>query len=439
MSGPKKHALARTARNQITLLLVATIILLGVVWILSDLIDFQRDIKDRREQFLNNRKALLKSEVQGAIQYIDFMRNQTETRLKENIRQRVYEAHAIAANLYRRHRRDKAPEEIQHMVREALRPIRYSQARGYYFATNLNGVEELFADRPEMEGENLLEFRDTQGQFVIRDMIALARDQGEGFYTYYWTKPNEEGDGFPKIAFVKRFEPFNWLIGTGEYIDDVRADIQREVLDWIEKIRFGRDGYLFVNRFDGMSLAGPGRGHNHIGLTDPNGVQVVRELINQARAGGGFVSYVMPRIENKKAAPKLSYVEPVPDWGWCVGSGVYVDEIEDEIQARTLVVQKAIIVHTVLIGVVLVLVFFMARLLSGRLRIRAPRCEGYVVCGTGNAGRVGQPHGRSPPAGRGGPVGFPGELPGPVRPRPGHVPVHRSFQQSDHPVQPDPG
>ena len=40
---------------------------------------------------------------------------------------------------------------------------------------------------------------------MIRDMIALVEEKDEGFYEYTWTKPEREGEGFPKIAFVKRF------------------------------------------------------------------------------------------------------------------------------------------------------------------------------------------------------------------------------------------
>ena len=48
-------------------------------------------------------------------------------------------------------------------------------------------------------------------KFVIKDMIALAQDKGEGFYSYTWTKPGEEGKDFEKIAYIKYFKPFKWF------------------------------------------------------------------------------------------------------------------------------------------------------------------------------------------------------------------------------------
>ena len=100
----------------------------------------------------------------------------------------------------------------------------------------------------------MLNTRDTRGAYVIRDMIELVRREGEGYYQYTWTKPNVQGKDFRKIAFIKYFAPFVGFIGTGEYLDDVEQDIQKEVLDRISKIRFGKEGYVFVVNYEGVTL-----------------------------------------------------------------------------------------------------------------------------------------------------------------------------------------
>lgn len=71
------------------------------------------------------------------------------------------EAHEIVMNLYREYGNTLSPPELKKIVKDALRPIRFSEGKGYYFATRMDGVEILFADRPEMEGKNLLDMRDT--------------------------------------------------------------------------------------------------------------------------------------------------------------------------------------------------------------------------------------------------------------------------------------
>ena len=281
--------------------------LVGYFWIINEYERFNEEEVTLRVDYVKTQENLIKNETDKVIDYIEYKKSQAETRLKQNIRNRTNEAHDIATNLYNQHRATKNPDELKKIIKDALRPIRYNNQRGYYFITRLDGVEILFADRPEMEGLNLIDMKDTHGKFVIRDMIEVINESGEGFYRYTWTKPNEAGKDFPKIAFIKHFEQFNWLIGTGEYLDDVINDIQQEVLARIENITFGDDGYIFAGRWDGLSLSGPAKGRNMIDITDMNGVKIVRELIKAAKSGGGYVSYVMPQFNSNATFNKLSY------------------------------------------------------------------------------------------------------------------------------------
>ncbi len=167
---------------------------------------------------------------------------------------------------------------LENMVKDALRPIRFNQGRGYYFATRLDGIEMLFADRPEMEGRDMSAVMDLEGRYVVPDMIAIVKTAGEGYYRYLWTKPGHPDKGFPKIAFVKLFEPFNWLIGTGDYLDEVEAEIKAEVVDRLESVQFGTDGYIFAGGYDGVSVMGPVKGRSMLASQRCRGCQ------NRARA-----------------------------------------------------------------------------------------------------------------------------------------------------------
>lgn len=336
----------RYGLNTLFLVVVISVSLLiitavGTIFVYSEYVDFKKTLVRTEGDFIRMKRQTLKDEVEKALDYIEFKKAKTEERLKSSIRDRTYEAYALASHIYAENKSDLPQSRIEELVRESLRPIRFNRGRGYYFATRLNGVEELFADRPEMEGLNLLDMRDTTGKFVIKDMIELARRDGEGFYRYTWSKPGQQGGGFPKIAFIKYFEPFDWFIGTGEYLDDVEKDIQQEVIERIEKIRFGTDGYIFMGTMEGVSLAGPAKGRNMLEVTDAHGVKIVRELIEAARAGGGYVHYTMPPLEGNMPAPKISYAVSVDEWGWYLGGGIYAGEIESLLEGeRTTLYQR---------------------------------------------------------------------------------------------------
>ena len=329
-----KYGITETFLYSMVILAVVSVVLVGYFWIRNEYERFKKEEITLREEYIDGQKSLIKHETDQVIDYVEFKISQAETRLKQTITNRTHEAYDIAVNLYNQHRETKNPAELKKIITDALRPIRYNNQRGYFFITRLDGVEILFADHPEMEGKNLIDMQDSQGKLVIRDMIAITRESGEGFYRYTWTKPNKTGKDFPKIAFIKRFEAFDWLIGTGEYLDDVVYDIQQEVLARIENISFGEDGYIFAVQWNGLSLVDPQKGKNMIDLNDANGVKIVQELIKAAKSGGGYVSYVMPKFDRDTTYNKLSYTKAISDWQWLVGAGVNMDRIETVIDQK---------------------------------------------------------------------------------------------------------
>ncbi len=336
-------------------LLLATIFstgLLGFFWIQSEYSDFLAESKSMRDRYLGNYKNLLKTQVDTAISYIEYQKARVEPRLRQSIEGRVNEAHAVALNIFNQYRDKRTKAEIQDMVKDALRPIRFYKGRGYYFAFNLEGINVLYGGKSEMEQQDMLPVQGAAGEYVVRDMLDIVTSKGEGFYRYTWTKPNQEGL-FPKIAFVKLFAPFGWGLGTGEYLDDVESDIQKEVIEFIEKLRFGEDGYVFVGRWDGVSLTRPAKDRNMREVTDSNGTKIVQEMIRLAKGGSGYLEYVMPKFQDKKPAPKLSYAVGIPEWKWYVGTGIYIDEIDAAVALKKKEMEQGIAVDLVKISLIL--------------------------------------------------------------------------------------
>ena len=162
-------------------------------------------------------------------------------------------------------------------------------------------------------------------------MHDIIHESGEGFYSYTWTKPGTDRKDNVKISFIKHFEPFDWFFGTGEYIEDTEAAIQKEVLARLARIRWGKDGYLFVFRDDGVCLNHINQqniGQNMLDTRDLNGKQIVKEAFRVGGNGGGFVDYVWNKPSTSRPTPKLSYAQVFEPWGWVVGAGTYLDDIE---------------------------------------------------------------------------------------------------------------
>ena len=362
-------------KNMVFLALVS-LGLWSAIWIQGEYSAFRNEADSLKAKMIDEQKSIIRDQTTQAVDYIDYMRNQTEIRLKNTIESRVKEAHSIAMHIYNEYKNTKAPEEIQHLIKEALRPVRFSFGRGYYFAFTMEGIEVLHADRPEMEGMDMLGVRGSNGEYVVRDMIDLVKVQGEGFYQYTWTKPKREGRIYPKIAYVKRFKPYDWVFGAGEYLDDVEMAIQDEVLNRLVNIRYGNDGYLFGSTFEGESLFTNGqitKGSGNISdLTDPNGVKIVQEQQRIVKnQGDGFVLYSWRKLEGEKPIPKIVYVAGVPKWGWIIGTGVYLDTIDALIREREAGLWaglKSRIIKTFLLFIALIaIIFFWAKYISDQL------------------------------------------------------------------------
>jgi len=349
--------------------------MVGSIWITQEYSKFTSELVEQKNTFLEGQKAAIKQEVDRVLAYIDFKRATTEQQLKDSIKARVYEAVALVENIYTTYQGQKSDEEIQHIIKEALRPLRFNNGRGYYFIYDMQGKNVLLPSLPEQEGKNLWDFKDSKGGYTIQNAIKIIRESGEGFQRWYFYKPGETEKMSEKIGFHKKFEPYDWWIGTGEYLEDVEKDIQRETLEWINKVRFGEDGYVFVYDFDAVTLAHfkPGNiGINQWNFRDANGIYVLRDLIRiSQQEGGGFLNYVGTiQPSTGQPAAKLGYARAVEDWRWMVGTGVYVESINVIISQKHEVligkIKKSLIAIFVILLFSLVIIWFILKYISNK-------------------------------------------------------------------------
>ena len=184
---------------------LAVLLVVSLAWFLERDTRFKDETQELSARLLAEKEAELRHEVDEAVSFVEHASTQSRARLRRRLRDEVHTAIAMLTTIYSK-TKDRVPRaEMEALLRESLRPIRHFGGRGYFFITRADGVEILFADRPELEGRNLLEMRDTRGKPVIRDMIELTRDGGEGFVDYTWTKPGSDSPHHPKVAFIQSY------------------------------------------------------------------------------------------------------------------------------------------------------------------------------------------------------------------------------------------
>ena len=121
-------------------------------------------------------------------------------------------------------------EAAQKAAIEAVRRIRY-QGPEYVFISGFAPVMVMHPFRPDLEGHDVSEMRDPNGFAVFTEAARLARDSGSGILHYMWPRPGTPAGTAPveKLTFVAAFKPWSWAVGTGVYIEDLRAS-QRELI-----------------------------------------------------------------------------------------------------------------------------------------------------------------------------------------------------------------
>lgn len=116
-----------------------------------------------------------------------------------------------------------------------------------------------------------------------------------------------------------------------------REAAQEAVKKILNNMTFGEDGYFFVYKLDGTNIIHPKLsyliGKKWWDLQDPEGDYVIRNLIAAAKAGGGFHRYVWNKPSTGSVEQKLGYAILLDKWGWMLGTGLYIDDIAQEVNA----------------------------------------------------------------------------------------------------------
>jgi len=336
----------------------------------------EENIKNIKEDFMSKEKLLIKEEVTRTVRHIKYQKNLAETNLKHEIKMRVETVYNIIEHIYKENQY-QTKEEITKSIKDAIRTMRFNDGRGYFFIYTLSGKNILFPTSPELEGDNMWNLKDSDGKYSIRRLAKIAKEQGEGFLSWNWYKPSNDGkynqDMYKKIGYVKYIKELDWFVGTGEYLEEFENKIKKELIKEIQQIRYGKNGFISIHQYDGLTLAHINEkeiGKYRLNVQNSEGDYPIQEMIEVAKKGEGYVkcfACINP-LSNEKDQ-KLSYVYGLQDWGWKIASGTYLSEIDDmlvkqEIEFKEKLYSSIITIVISSILLTLLLIYIMLKLLT---------------------------------------------------------------------------
>jgi signal transduction histidine kinase/putative methionine-R-sulfoxide reductase with GAF domain len=248
--------------------------------------------------------------------------------------------------------------QAQEEARKAIQAMRFDNETGYVWIndTTLPYPKMIMHPTvPTLDGTFLTDTKfncamgKNQNLFQAAVEVSTGSPSGSGFVDYVWPKPTPGGltKEVKKLSYVYYAKDWGWVLGTGIYLDDAKSDIISSILGNLKTLKYNDgQGYFWINdmqqpyptmimhpimtSLDGKILNDTS--YNSVKGTRQNFFQAMVQVANSE--GSGYVEYMWPNPSTHKRESKLSYVRRFEPLNWVVGTGAFIDHIEEKIQAR---------------------------------------------------------------------------------------------------------
>ncbi|RJP62279.1 MAG: response regulator [Candidatus Auribacter fodinae] len=250
---------------------------------------------------------------------------------------------------------------------EELRNFRYGH-NDYVWVSSYDSVLISHPD-PAMHNTDFSNIKDIYGNDIVTELVRVAREQDEGYTSYWWRRLDTE-EPIEKLTYSRHFPEWQWVIGTGVYIDDVEDEVKRlqqktisELREMIHTIKIARSGYMYIfdSKMNMIMHPNPNlENTNFSSLLNPEtGNPIAQELKDAVKKPDGMFLYKWdkPNDNGNYIYEKISWVKYCKEFDWYVASSVYTDDLNKSsimLHNRILIVSVAMLLVSIGVAVFLV-------------------------------------------------------------------------------------
>lgn len=293
-----------------------------------------------QQEFLEDQKQWITSqalqlEMQSESQARDFYQSITV-----RVNGRLNVARNIVEDVYNANRH-KPVEEITAIIATVLGNLHFQNKSEYFFICTTDGVAILSPGLPEYEGASMWDLRDKNGTYYIREFI--RRKHGDGDLMVWWfPKPGGPMDvTHKKMGNVFYFAPCELVIGTGDYVDNIKNELEDGNLKWIEQVYSQEfDKVLVFDRQENIRFRSDNTFEKEGGL-DALGCSIAGEPLRFADVEKKKQYGLFASVECRESVWSGDfYFRVFPGWDWVVASSVDTGRVAPYLHDKTTIIRQ---------------------------------------------------------------------------------------------------
>lgn len=311
---------------------------LGYIWIAKEYESYTQQSQEWRDSYIESRRELLRREVDKAVEYLEFRRNQLNRQLYLELRQQI----AIGLSLIENTRKEYVGESRRAQInrlRTTLASLSFQENnKGFFFLFDAAGNAVLPPVHPD--GEMRLEDKAVLEAFA-RQIQQVTKEKNFEFIEYRFTRP-DGADTARNFSFVYHYKPLDIYLGASLYLRDEIARTQREVIERIAAVPVDpNNSILFLVDKQGRQLVNA-YDPDSVGESMPGVIEAGKRLGQEEDSLFTELSWTDKQGDSK---PVVSYLRQYEPWGWTLGSGVFLDQLNERLSAERAQLQNRVREH----------------------------------------------------------------------------------------------
>jgi len=321
----------------VLMVILATILTAVSIDNIDGLVDSNLDYIS--ESMVKKEKKELKNKIDLVSNIIELYYKKTTPQYMQSVVKQALVTHQEQLfnqlnHIYMDNKECMSEKALKERLKEIVQYARYAK-NGYFWINDMQCRMIMHPIKPEYDGRVFL--KAPKVPFVKLGVDSLKKEHKDrAFISYKFYNPATKKYEL-KVSLVRIFKPYHWVIGTGKYLSDITPLIKQQLLANIEALRYGKSGYFWINDMHYRMIMHPIKPeYDKRFFIDTPKVPFVKLGVDALKNSQNNIAYLRYKFYNpatNKYEDKLSIVKLFKPWNWVIGTGVYLDTIDESIES----------------------------------------------------------------------------------------------------------